>query len=308
MTPVLEVLKSEGVRSWLSVPLIAQGELIGSLNLGSDRPAAFTAEAVTVAHEVANQLAIAIRHARLYEEVHAGRERLLALSRRLVGAQEDERRMIARELHDGTGQALTAAMMNLQVLRKGRVDVAANSLIDDTLNIIEQTLQRVRNLSLELRPSLLDDLGLVAALRWYVDRQARRAGFDGLLVVEPACHPRAGGGRDHMLPGRPGGVDERREARQGEPRPRRAEAKRDGELSLVIRDNGVGFDVDEARRDARAGTSLGLLSMEERVVLLGGVLRIESEPGRGTVLRARFAPIGAATSTSAGRDPIEAGS
>ena len=172
------------------------------------------------------QLAIAIRHARLYEEVHAGRERLLALSRRLVGAQEDERRMIARELHDGTGQALTAAMMNLQVLRKGRVDVAAKSLIDDTLNIIEQTLQRVRNLSLELRPSLLDDLGLVAALRWYVDRQARRAGFDGLLVVEPACHPRAGGDRDHMLPGRPGGVDERREARQGEPRPRRAEGTR----------------------------------------------------------------------------------
>ena len=69
LTPVLEVLKSEGVRSWLSVPLIAQEELIGSLNLGSDRPAAFTAEAVTVAHEVANPLAIAIRHARLYEEV-----------------------------------------------------------------------------------------------------------------------------------------------------------------------------------------------------------------------------------------------
>ncbi len=305
LTPVLEVLKSEGVRSWLSVPLIAQEELIGSLNLGSDRPAAFTAEAVAVAHEVANQLAIAIRHARLFEEVHAGRERLLALSRRLVGAQEDERRMIARELHDGTGQALTAAMMNLQVLRKGRVDVAAKSLIDDTLDIIEQTLQRVRNLSLELRPSLLDDLGLVAALRWYVDRQARRAGFDGILVVEPAfilapaviettCFRVVQEALTNVA----------RHARASRVRVELRE--REGELSLVIKDNGVGFDVDEARRGARAGASLGLLSMEERVALLDGVLQIESGPGCGTILRARFATIGAAAPS--GRVRVEAGS
>jgi signal transduction histidine kinase len=289
--------------------LIAQGELIGSLNLGSDRPAAFTAEAVAVAHEVANQLAIAIRHARLFEEVHAGRERLLALSRRLVGAQEDERRRIARELHDGTGQALTAALMNLQVLRKGRVEVAANSLIDDTLNIIERTLQRVRNLSLELRPSLLDDLGLVAALRWYVDRQARRAGFEGHLVVEPACiRAPAVVETTCFRVVQEALTNVARHARASRVRVELRE--REGELSLVINDNGVGFDVDQARRDARAGTSLGLLSMEERVVLLDGVLQIESEPGRGTVLRARFAPIGAATSTSnsTGRDPIDAGS
>ena len=94
--------------------------------------------------------------------------------------------MIARELHDVTGHALTAAMMNLQVLRKGQSDVAMGSLMDDSLNIIEEVLRRVRNLSLGLRPSLLDGLGLVAGLRWYVDRQARRAGFDGFLVVEPA--------------------------------------------------------------------------------------------------------------------------
>ncbi len=301
LTPVLEILKSEGVRSWISIPLIAQGDLIGSLNLGSDRPAAFTPEAVTVAHEVANQLAIVTRHARLSEEVHAGRERLLALSRRLVGAQEDERRRIARALHDETGQDLTVAMMNLQVLRNGRVDGAARSLIDDSLNLIEQTLRRVRNLSLELRPSLLDDLGLVAALRWYVDRQARRAGFDGLLVVEPAvilapaeiettCYRVVQEALTNVA----------RHARASRVRVELTE--RAGELSLVIKDNGVGFDVGEARRDARAGTSLGLLSMEERVVLVDGVLEIDSGPGSGTVLRARFATIGAAASV--GGDPV----
>ncbi len=305
LTPLLEILKSEGMRSWISVPLIAQGELIGSLDLGSDRPAAFTPEAVTVAHDVANQLAIATRQARLYEEVHAGRERLISLSRRLVNAQEDERRRIARELHDETGQALTAAMMNLQLLRKGQVDVAAVPLIDDSLSIIEQALQRVRDLSLELRPSLLDDLGLVAALRWYVDRQARRAGYDGLLVVEPAhVHAPAEIEITCFRVVQEALTNVARHARASRVRVELGE--RGGELSLVIEDDGVGFDVDAARRGARAGASLGLLSMQERVVLLDGVLEIESEPGHGTVLRARFATAGPATPP--GRDPAEAGS
>lgn len=95
------------------------------------------------------------------------------LSRRLMEVQETERRGIARELHDEIGQALTAVKMNLQAIQR----FAPASQIDDSMRIIDQTLSQIRDISLNLRPSILDDLGLVPALRWYADRQAKRAGL-----------------------------------------------------------------------------------------------------------------------------------
>src|SRR6266702_4327335 len=108
-------------------------------------------------------------------EVRRSRERLEALSQRLLKVQENERRLIARELHDQIGQALTAVKLNLESLRSGRRAKAFP--LDESVAIVEQLMEAVRSMSLELRPSALDDLGLAAALRWYADRQARRAGF-----------------------------------------------------------------------------------------------------------------------------------
>ncbi|MBI3944161.1 MAG: PAS domain S-box protein, partial [Chloroflexi bacterium] len=101
-------LQTEGLRSYVSIPLMAQGQLIGSLNLGSDRPGAFASDDLDIAGELAGQLAVALQNARLFEEVTESRKRLQILSRQLVEAQENEQQHIARELHDEAGQALTS--------------------------------------------------------------------------------------------------------------------------------------------------------------------------------------------------------
>jgi len=164
---------------------------------------------------------------------------------------------------------------------EGQVRPRSGLALREGLTLLDQCLHQVRSLSLELRPSLLDDLGLAAALRWYVERQAERAGFAARLEdqlqerrlpanVETTCFRVA------------------QEAITNVARHARAThlevclGERDGLLSLLVRDDGVGFDVEVARARASAGGSLGLLGMEERVALVGGRLRVDSRPGHGT--------------------------
>src|SRR5260370_15637691 len=111
-------------------------------------------------------------------EVEWANERLEYLSRRLLDVQETERRFIARELHDEIGQALTALKINMQEMLRNPDPGARVSRTVECLGLIDQTVLQVRNLSVELRPSILDDLGLVAALRWYLDRVAKRSNFE----------------------------------------------------------------------------------------------------------------------------------
>src|SRR6267378_1896512 len=91
--------------------------------------------------------------------------------------QEAERRLLARALHDEVGQLLTATKLTLQAAQRARSAKTGRGLLRESLALLDQCINQVRSLSLELRPSLLDDLGLTAALRWYLDRQAHRAGF-----------------------------------------------------------------------------------------------------------------------------------
>ena len=145
----------------------------------------------------------------------------------------------------------------------------------------------MRNLSLDLRPSLLDDLGLVPALRWHVNRQAERAGFTAVFtadVLEARLSPDLEIACFRVV----------QEALTNVVRYARAQhvlvelRRHDTELELTIRDDGVGFDVESALGRAMHGASLGLLGMDERVSLMGGQMEIESEPMGGTEIRARF--------------------
>jgi len=238
----------------------------------------------TQSQYLANILQAAVTQHRLGREVE---ERLQTLSRRLVEVQEEERRRIARELHDEIGQALTALKINLQAIQLKPEAGALAPALTDSIEIVEQALEQVRNLSVDLRPSLLDDLGLVAALRWYVDRQAQRAGFKAQFVAEPpelalppnletACfrvaqealtniirHAQA----EHVY------IALRREA---------------STLEISIWDDGIGFDVPATLARAAQNARLGLHGMRERALLAGGTLDIISEPSRGTKVRARF--------------------
>jgi len=285
------------------VPLVLHGELIGSLNLELDDPESFSPDHVHVAGEVADSLAVAIHNVRLLEEVSVGHERLQALSHRLIEVQEVERRTIARELHDEIGQSLTSVKINLQTMQHLNDSPTLATHLEDGIRIIDQALHQVRNLSFDLRPSLLDDLGLVPALRSLLKRQAQRARLQASFragpiqqqippQVEIACFRIVQESLTNVM-------------RHAQAQQVIVELGSDRQaLHLLIRDDGIGFDVQAALQHAAGGDGLGLLGMEERAVLAGGRLTIQSTPGQGTEIQAHFpwprTPTG--TKESPGRD------
>ena len=223
----------------------------------------------------------------LFSSIKLAGERLRILSQQLMSAQESERRHIARELHDEIGQALTMVKLNLQTIQRASDPTSVSQRAEESIRIIEPTLQQVRNLSLRLRPSLLDDLGLVAALRWYLDRQSRTKGFalqfnaDPLTKrlpaeIETACF--------RIVQEAVTNVIKYSEAKKVDVILRQV----DKFLELIVRDTGIGFNVALAQAKAAEGGSIGLLSMAERASLVGGSFDIRSEPGRGTEVRARL--------------------
>jgi signal transduction histidine kinase len=214
-------------------------------------------------------------------------QKLQVLSHRLVEVQESERRHIARELHDEIGQNLTAAEMNLQAALKLPANPALERRLEQSIKAVEQVLEQVHDLSLSLRPSMLDDLGLEPTLRSYTHRQAELTGLKAEFqpadldrrldaVIETECFRIA------------------QEALTNVVRHSQAKAvtvqlsRKNGHLHLAVRDNGIGFDVSTLREQAVLGASLGLLSMEERAALAGGGLRFNSAPGKGTEVIAWF--------------------
>jgi signal transduction histidine kinase len=217
---------------------------------------------------------------RHYQEIVKARAELKQLSARLVEAQEDERRSISRELHDEVGQSLTAIlveMANLSALIRAREADAAAAKAGDIKRLVEGLLVVVRNMALLLRPSMLDDLGLVPALQWQAREVSKRSGLHVKVtaehvsedlpeehktcvyrVVQEALHNSV----QHAQAGNVGVT-----VRQ-----------RGGRLLLVITDDGKGFQPREER-------GMGLLGIQERVSHLGGTFAVKSEPGRGAELK-----------------------
>lgn len=284
--PALQPFQSVGLRLLAIAPLVAHNALIGELILARYDAEPFTPNQLDIIRQVADQLAVALQHAQLFAEVQTSHERLQSLSQRLIEVQELERRTIAGELHDEIGQALTIVKMNLQALSSHAGARDVGDQLEESIAIVTRALEQVRSLSLDLRPSLLDDLGLVATLRWYVARQARAAGFTlhfnadepaGRLttVLETVCFRIAQEALTNVV----------RHAHASEVW---LQLRCDAELSLTVRDNGVGFDPAQEEARAFRGESFGLLGMQERASLSGGRLAIISAPGRGTTVSACF--------------------
>ncbi|HZD56030.1 MAG TPA: cache domain-containing protein [Anaerolineales bacterium] len=274
-------------KSYLCVPLVAKGGVQGVLDLFSQTPTEFTVEHVALFTSLGLQVGVAIQNARLFEQIWAGRRRLQMLSQELLEVQEAERLHISRELHDEVGQALTAVKVNLQAASRLADSSSLTPYLEESIGVVERTLDQVRNLSLDLRPSMLDDLGVLAAVRWYLDRQAKRAGFRAHFAadmpdvrlssdLETTCFRVV------------------QEALTNAVRHSQAQnvwvtiQQCDSELELVIRDDGVGFDVSSVMKRGAGDLSLGLLGMQERVELTGGKIQIKSDPERGTEIRALF--------------------
>ena len=267
----------------MGAPLVVEGKAIGVVLVASQSERQFTDDDLDLLRIVADRVAPAIEKSRLMEAVHAGRESLEWLSRRLLTVQEEQRRRVAIELHDELGQILTAVKIDLDSTPAKMADAVEN---------VDLAMRTVRDLALELRPAMLDDLGLAPALRWYADRFAQQTGVamhidieeipDLAFEVATSCFRVAQEALTNIA--------------------RHASAKNvwltlhrtSPGLELAVRDDGAGFDVEAARARASRGGSVGLVGMQERASLAGGSLEIRSRPGTGTEIRLRF-PAGAAS-------------
>jgi PAS domain S-box-containing protein len=223
---------------------------------------------------------------RAAKALEGANERLQSLSRRLFQVQEDERRHLARELHDEIGQTLTAAKINLQIVAQDVPEKMAGRL-DDSIQLLDRLLRQVRQLSLDLRPPLLDELGLVPTLRWLVDQQAQRAGLrvtfhadvDGLVIdptVQTTCFRVAQEAITNII------------RHSGAEKVAVVLRRKSGRLWLSVRDDGAGFDPAAIPQGTARHSTLGLVSMRERILLIRGGLEVRSAPGKGTEIRAWF--------------------
>ena len=214
------------------------------------------------------------------------------LSQAILQAQEDERQRVARELHDEAAQALTSLLVRLRLLERAGDPDAARAHLQELRALTAGALEDVRRIALELRPTILDDLGLTAALGWRVDEfNAAGAARATLQVV----------GIDGRLP-RPIELTCYRVAQEALTNVARHAAascvqiilrQEDSWLTLEIHDDGQGFDAVAVQADRTHG--LGLRGMRERLALVGGELAIDSQPGHGTHVRARVPLPGART-------------
>jgi signal transduction histidine kinase len=219
------------------------------------------------------------------EDLQASFEQLRALAGRLQNIREEERKRVAREIHDQLGQALTAIKLDVSSLVRELPagQTKESNRVPSILKLVDGTIQTVRRIATELRPGMLDDLGLVATIEWAGEEFGARTGTKCRLELP----------QDDIV------VDQERAtaifrifqetltniARHADANEVEARlAAEDGNVTLEVRDNGKGIHEEKLRK----GRSLGILGMRERVTLLGGDLTITSSPGNGTAVLVRI--------------------
>jgi len=276
-----------GATGVVAVPVGQQ--LIGALIvLCTPEQASLTAN-VSLLSAVAQQMNVAMERERLLGEMARARTQLRQLAAQVVQTQEEERRRIARELHDEVGQALTGLKLNLAVL-EGALPAQSTDLHEQLAGIrdlLESTMEEIRGLALELRPAALDDLGLVPALRGHVNGFVKRTGLDVASDLDETI----------------GRLPERMETalyriiqeamtnivRHAAARHVQVTLRADGdEVYARVADDGQGFDPAQRLKAAIAEGRMGLLGIQERVALLCGRVSITAAPGEGTRIEIWF--------------------
>ncbi len=280
-------LHAAGIDALMAIPLGHHDRMLGVLLLGGRGPTSFSGPQTEIAQEVGGIISLALAHTELLENVTRGHSQLESLSHKLILVREEESRRIARELHDEIGQILAVLNLNLAAVKKGAVSEIGREAVDGCLDLVARLITKVRRLSLDLHPSLLDDFGLVTALRRHIESLAGRTGLDlrfqadegiGRLgtELETVCYRVVQEAITNAL-------------RHAEPVHLLIRLRLDaGKLELSVSDDGRGFDPEAALERSAGGESLGLLGMRERVSLVSGELSIISAPGAGAVIKASF--------------------
>ncbi len=270
----------------VGVPLMWGGQVSGVIDvLHYEDGKCFSQADIDLLNLFAGHAAIAIENSRLLEASLAGEAEVRTLSTRLAEAEENERRRIARELHDQVGQSLSALSINMNIMSSQIPEYLPGfkRRLDDSLMLIDQTTDHIRNLMSELRPAVLDDYGLKAALDWAAGSVANRTNLD--LLVEGECNrfpPRVEISLFRIAQEALGNITRHAYARnvkilltQGGP-----------DMSMSITDDGVGFDPSAVAATEKSGWGLRL--MAERADSIGASLQVESAPGQGTTITVRY--------------------
>jgi len=309
------LIREVGVRGFMIVPLINQGHVLGEVTLvrGPSSPL-FTDEDLNLVEELVRRAAIALDHAQLFEAIQdlnadlesriaektvqlreavrklqLSRNQLRELARKQNKAIEEEQVRISREVHDGIGQSLTALKMDIVRMQQlaNKKDPAVNQQAETTFKLIQSTIELTRSIARRLRPSILDDLGLGAALEWYCADTQTRTKISCAFIDQIA---------ELSIPSDIATETYRiaQEAMTNVVRHAQATEmlvtlKSDSDhLIMTIKDNGIGIGEERLRNIA----SLGMLGMQERALRVNGKLTIDSEIGRGTTVVVQI-PLGA---------------
>jgi signal transduction histidine kinase len=271
-------VQREGLRAQIIVPLKSKGEVQGVLALATHSSRQFLPEEQELITAIGNQIGVAIENARLYENMHF-------YARQITRAQEDERKRIARELHDDTIQALVALSRRLDALSifSEQLPQPAIRHLGQLRELTMNALRNVRRFIKDLRPPALDHLGLVPALEGLASDLMEKEGIELEFTVE--------GKKRRLTPEEElvlfriaqEALNNARRHSQASQVVIQMEFYPDG-VRMTINDNGRGFKVPERMGDLVATGKLGLVGMYERARVLGGTLLVESKPGSGTTL------------------------
>jgi len=284
-----QIYQSLNAHYLICANLVHEGRLIGRLDLFTDEATLIGEDEITLLKGIADEAALAITNARLYTALRLEERTRADLLHQVIGAQEDERMRISRELHDETSQSLTALLIGLDTIRiAAQSDISRiESHIHNLKSITEEMLRNIHRLIADLRPSLLDDLGLIAAIEWYGEQRLKPCGLTFCLQDETL---------KKRLP-RPVETVLFRIVQEGLTNIlRHAQAssvlvrldQNHDLIRLEICDDGVGFDPQLLESLDLGGRGLGLRGMHERAKILGGSLEVESTPGEGTSVRICF--------------------
>lgn len=274
-------LQRENVKTLVHIPLISKGNPLGSMCVGLCTPMEFKDEDKDLLTAIGSQIAVAIENARLYAEIQQKEHISRELFKKSITAQEEERKRIARELHDDTSQALTtllfAAEEGLEIHDRNQLRERLTRMRD----LAQSTINSVHKIIFDLRPSMLDHLGLMPALRWFANARLEEKGIR--VTFKEVNEPRRLPPELETALFRVFQEAITNIARHAGARNVNILFEYRDDLTMVsIEDDGIGFDLYDLTLDPDSLRGLGLIGMQERLELLGGDLEIKAVPGQGT--------------------------
>ena len=284
-TKLTDYMAPEGIKLAVSVPITVKDRLIGAFNVGSYVSDTFEPWKVELLLTIGNHIGVVIENAILMDSLKNHERDLQVLSSQIIEAQEEERKRISRELHDEASQALVAAKINLEMFEKrlpSQLEAVRSGLLE-TSTLLVRTLENLRRLSHDLRPAMLDDLGLIPTLRWYTESSAKRLGIP--ITFQAVNLKKRLTFEEETVIYRIVQEALTNIAKYAQARTVSVSLKKkNSTLITTIEDNGKGFNLETSVMGEYYSQGLGILGMKERVNNLGGIFHIESKQGKGTKL------------------------